>query len=64
MTNHLPEFLPLTKEAIESLCSSELRAIVRSTDSRGRFWQQLIWAQDELGRRYVRQGLLRAPRHV
>jgi hypothetical protein len=47
----------MTKEQIQTLRSSELHAIVRSTNPAGRFWQQMVWARDELAR-HARDGLI------
>lgn len=38
----------MSKEAIQSLPTRELRAIIRSTNPSGLFWQQVVWAKDEL----------------
>lgn len=42
----------MTKEQIEALSTKELQAIIASTASTGRYWQQLLWARDEMQRRY------------
>ncbi len=41
----------MTREAIQCLPIVELRAIVATTNPRGQYWQQLVWAKDELARR-------------
>ena len=40
-----------TQEKIASLPTEDLLAIVRSTNPAGKFWLELVWAQDELDRR-------------
>jgi hypothetical protein len=41
----------MTREQIQSLDSSQLRAIVKSTSPSGRYRFELFWAQQELARR-------------
>ena len=40
-----------TKDKIVCLPTNELRAVSRSTNPSGKFWQELVWARDELDRR-------------
>jgi hypothetical protein len=40
-----------TKDWIVSMPIAELRAIARSTSPVGRFWQERLWARDELAHR-------------
>lgn len=41
----------MTREAIQCLPLVELRAIVATTNPRGKYWLELVWAKDELARR-------------
>jgi hypothetical protein len=50
-TEHLKMEQNMTSEAMQSLPTTALRAIVNSTSPTGRFWLQLVWAKDELARR-------------
>lgn len=51
-----PEDSPMTREQIQSLSSRELRAIVHSTVSTGKFWLEYNYARDELARRATQCG--------
>jgi len=41
----------MTRTEIQTLPTSTLIAIVRSTSPTGRYWLQLVWAKDEMERR-------------
>ena len=41
----------MTKDQIDALPSRQLWAIVHSTSRLGAYWQQLVWAREELQRR-------------
>lgn len=47
--------MQMAKAEIQSLSTRTLIAIVHSTSPVGQFWQQLVWARDELARRKARR---------